>query len=566
MRRLLTVLLLACLTGCATIPTAGPVEEVSVSVAPTQEAGADIAPEPPAQGADADEIIGGFLVAMAAGQSGFGTARSYLTTEAAANWSPEEADVAIYSGTTMTSESGQIEISIVGELDPVGRYQPADGAARFDLALVEEGGELRVSAPPPGLLVSEYMFGRYFQSFPVYFLSSEQKLAPELIYLAPGRVSYLEVLKSLTAGPSGWFGPAVTSELPQAPPTAVEVDGAGVVVVDFDSGVSRLGDEARRRLGAQLLWTMTSFPRVTGLRVTQDGVPIAIPGQDAAGVLDLASQQGWQVLSGAQSTEIYALAAGRLGRTSDQGGFLAVSGELGAASADITQVGLSQDGSSALAILAGGKVWFGQTEGAGSSIPVAVTKPSNPQVLLDSGWLSGMSQGGAPAMARIDSNNDVQVVELPDLPGEIVSFSVNPSGTRVAVVTEDEGGRQLGMLLVEDATHDLTIGDWVPVQARGASAGAQVVDVGWSGEATLIVIVQESNGNSLAYTLTYDGAQAIELGPTGGFSLSELSVQPRKSGLTALVKVDTGQFLQFDTEDRWRLITATGIDSPLFAG
>ena len=80
-------------------------------------------------------------------------------------------------------------------------------------------------------------------------------------------------------------------------PQGATIDQSGVVTVNLEGLFDRLGDDARRRLGAQLLWSLTAIPRVTGLVVTSDGVPFTLPGARADGALELASQQGYQILS-----------------------------------------------------------------------------------------------------------------------------------------------------------------------------------------------------------------------------------------------------------------------------
>ena len=130
------------LTGCASIPTSGTVHSAE------QAAGSDSAiqqdvqfyPEPPADGASAEQIVRGFLDASGAvepavaGQPDFATARKYLAPDDQTKWQPGN-DIQIYDGSpqltsprTVTAHSAeQIDFEAVpaGSIDSRGTYTPA---------------------------------------------------------------------------------------------------------------------------------------------------------------------------------------------------------------------------------------------------------------------------------------------------------------------------------------------------------------------------------------------------------------------------------------------------------
>lgn len=87
MRRVLVILALLSLTGCATIPTTGPVLVAGPNSvgSPTE---AEFLPAGPAEGATQREILDGFISAGSAPQNNFRIARSFLTDEAALVWNP----------------------------------------------------------------------------------------------------------------------------------------------------------------------------------------------------------------------------------------------------------------------------------------------------------------------------------------------------------------------------------------------------------------------------------------------------------------------------------------------
>ena len=80
---------------------------------------------------------------------------------------------------------------------------------------------------------------------------------------------------------------------------------------DYDLKVHQLKEELakqpdnlaieRRELGTQLLWSLSSIPKVSGLHLVVDGRPYPLPGQNDKQVLELSSQQDYQPLSKAGS-------------------------------------------------------------------------------------------------------------------------------------------------------------------------------------------------------------------------------------------------------------------------
>jgi hypothetical protein len=77
-RKFLAVLLLASLTGCATLPVSGPVR-IGPDLAPPSDSNSFYySPATPVDGASETEILSGFLAAGTAPQNDYAIAREYL--------------------------------------------------------------------------------------------------------------------------------------------------------------------------------------------------------------------------------------------------------------------------------------------------------------------------------------------------------------------------------------------------------------------------------------------------------------------------------------------------------
>ncbi|NHB83720.1 GerMN domain-containing protein [Tessaracoccus sp. HDW20] len=70
-------------------------------------------------------------------------------------------------------------------------------------------------------------------------------------------------MEALLAGPSLPLARAVTNAMPSGVTLGDEgavIDAQGVVTVDMVGLSALLGDAARRRMGAQLIWSLSSLP------------------------------------------------------------------------------------------------------------------------------------------------------------------------------------------------------------------------------------------------------------------------------------------------------------------
>lgn len=571
MRRLVSCALLLCgLVGCASLPVTGPVTHVlpSTQLVPR---GADIAPGPPLPDASPDQLVAGFLVAMSAGQSGLAVARKYLTEDALAGWRPEDNDIEIYNGDgsppVVTSDSARIDSPRIGSIDSLGRFASGEGRLDHDFGLVKEAGQWRIGNPPPGVLISHYVFGRYFDAYPVYFFNGDHLVA-DLVYLSNGQVTPERLLGALFAGPSRWLSGAVTTAVPAGTRlNEASIDGRGVVQVDLNAAVEVLNPEDRRRLGAQIMWTLTALSRVTSVSLTVGKQPFVVPGQSAVGDLELANLQGFQVLAGAQTDDLFAISEGRLGRLNDQAAFVPLQGALGQTDAGIKKAGLSLDGLTVAAVTSADSLLLGVPHSTVRTIPTGLSQLDGPQVIGGMAWVFGRDPSGGPALARVDETGRVVTVALEGLGGELVSFRVAPAATRIALVVQRENGRALLMGILKQEESEISVEGLVELSPSVDGVRLRNFDqVGWGGETTMVVLASLSAGGRLAYSVTADGGKASAIGPMGDHDLRSLSVLPRKSGLRAVAINEDARVLRYDARARWQGVNAAEISSVTYAG
>ncbi len=561
-RALLCWLALAALTvaGCTSIPTTGQVEEVPVSAEPR---GIDLAPQPPEPGVEPARLIEGFLQSMASPEGEYQVARDYLTRTAAETWEPEAAAV-IDAAVVGEDENVRLDGTLLGALDPIGHFTADSGRFSLELGVVTEDGEWRISDPPDGLLLTRYIFERYYRSVTLYFMArAGTHVVPDPIHLQEAQVTPNAIVSAVLNGPSQSIRPAVSSAVPMGVTLGSQgatLDSDGIVTVNLVGLSPTLGDDARRRLGAQLMWSLTAIPRATGLLITNNGLPFTLPGSRVDGVLELASQQGYQVLSRATTADLFAVSDGQPGRVTSSGRFEA----MGGVDTPTSDLAVSLDGElAALIHREAPAVDLGTPGGVMQQVEFAYDELRSPQFALGTLWLLA-DDDGRTVLLTVDRAGVVTEVKV-DLPGgsEINHFAISPTGARAALLLERGGGSELGIATILP-TEPASIESWTPMNLIDDS-GAPVLDVtavSWQAEAS-VAISGTAEGIRSVYAVGIDGAMVEELGPFAG-DVDELSAMPRLGGGSVAVLTPSGVVWRYEARTRWTRLTE-GVEAIAFA-
>ena len=557
----LVAVLLATLTACTGIATSGPIEEVPMSAQPP---GIDVAPEPPQAGITPSRLVEGFLQAMADPEGDYAVARQYLTSQANDGWQPIGA--VVYDGSvTGDADEAAIDGMAIGELDAAGHYAAQLRSFEHDFGVVRQDDEWRIGVPPGGLLLSRYIFERYYSEVTVYYMSTTgTHVVPDPIHPPESKVSPTSIIDSLLDGPSDSIARAVSNAVPvtvKLGDNEASIDPQGVVTVDLTGLSSSLGDDARRRIGAQLLWSLTSIPRVTGLAVTRDGLPFTLPDSNAQGVLELATQQGYQVLSRAVPTpELFAIRDGVPGRLSET--FEALIRQ----ETRYSELAVSLDGGT-LALIDETRTVLSMGPRAGQTSPVTTAGLSNlrrPQFVLGALWLLGDETDGTTRLIVVQRGRDPERVAFDEVPGSrIEGFAVSPTGARAAIILSHGQERSLGLGTVLSASPVRVVG-WRELELIGDQNQrlSDVQAVTWSDE-TLLGLIGTKGSQPSVFTAHVDGSRIEDLGPSG--SPVDITALARQGGGPIAIRTDTGSAWRYDARTRWHRL-AENISSVAYGG
>lgn len=545
MRRMLiaVIAMLLTLTACTEIATTGPVEEVPISIEPKA---VDIAPEPPAVDIVPSRLVEGFLQAMADPDGSYEVARQYLTPEAAADWDPGHGIV--YQGDVVgTEDSATVSGVQIGRLDGVGHYTAIreEFEHNFHVQLVD--GQWRISNPPDGVLLSQYLFSRYYRRVSLYYMSrAASHVVPDRIHVPEALVTPEVLVEALLHGPSEGMERTVSNEIPRGVTLGsggATIDSAGVVTVDLEGLSPLLSDDSRRKLGAQLLWSLTAVPRTTGLIVTSDGQHVGLPGANANGILELSGQQGYQVLSRVSTSDLFGVRNSLVGRLAGSDVFERVSGVPGgvgdlAVSIDGTSVALLNQDRTVLSV--------GPVAGQVAPVETGLTNLSNPQFVLGNVWLLGDGPDGAQHLVVVDRNRNVKDVPITGL--GIKSFAVSPTQARIALILGDGETSVLGIAPILSSGAALGHVRLLPLTGPTGAALTDLQAVAWQAEASLAMVA--TGGVRSVYTTQIDGSLVEDLGSVAG-EVVEMTAMSRLGGGSIAVRSSSGIVWRYEARTRW---------------
>jgi len=283
MRKVVLALAILSLTGCATIPTSGPVLVAGPNTVGSQT-DVEFLPAGPAEGATQREILDGFISAGAAPQNNFRIARSFLTEDAALRWSPAKGTMVrgTYDSVTVTAPTEMTYSTVVvSEVDEAGvmtNIEPAQ-TREWSFTFSRVNGEWRLSGVPDITLVSESTFSSAYGEYSAYFINHDRTaLVSDVRVFARQGDPVSSVARAVIDGPSTYL-PNVSTAFPEGSElVSVLVDAEkGIATVDLSNEIKQSSDTDQQDMLAQLRASLGEFPDVTliSMSVNQSLLTIA---------------------------------------------------------------------------------------------------------------------------------------------------------------------------------------------------------------------------------------------------------------------------------------------------
>jgi hypothetical protein len=544
----LTASLLAA-AGCVSVPISGPIDKVEGSQPPCQNC-VNVEVAPPALGAEPKEIVEGYLRATSNYQPNYSVARQFLTRMAAEKWSPERG-ASIYRGLVTASAGNTVRFDgeLVGSLEPDRTYTAGGGQFAWNFRLLQENGEWRIDTPPPGLMVAEYSFKSFYQTYDLYFFGNGGSLVPDPIYLPalsnPANVASA-LMKALLNGPSKWLEPAVSSAIP--PNTSLSVDSVtitnGIAEVPLSDSVLTLPDQQRSLLAAQIVYTLRQVGGVKGVSIKVNQQPYRVPGSDPNGLVIStdAIPQDLDPIPFVSGDQLYAVPDTSRGvkvvsATAASPAVSPLAGQLGGNDYAVDALAVSMTNTD-LAVTTDRATTLRRAPIATGQPRPLLTGASNllrPQFTrYGEIWAIGF-KGDRQRMWMFTAGADPKSpgvtteINSPVL-GKVTAFKISPDGTRMALVRSTGTGSELGLARIVRSEKKIMVDGWRPLNTKQANMQpiGNIRDVAWLDATELMVLgAADSDRPYAPFRVVEDASRITPEGEPKNWDAVELTVLPR---------------------------------------
>jgi hypothetical protein len=264
------------LTGCASLPVAGPVR-IGPDLTPTTDGDSFYySPSSPFDGASQTEILNGFIAAGTGPQNDYAVAREYLSESIRSSWNPNQ-EVLIQRSTPQVvisdQDTAELVVDVAATVDADGKYQvtPLGTGRVLEFSFVLENSQWRLSRVPDATILIRPVFDVVFSGYSVYFLDRQKRfLVPELRWFPTTQATGTRLANALLRGASSWLKPAVISAIPTG--TRLSIDAVtvenGVALVDLTARALVASRSDRSLMKSQLQATLSQLPNVSQVAIS----------------------------------------------------------------------------------------------------------------------------------------------------------------------------------------------------------------------------------------------------------------------------------------------------------
>ncbi|MGZ4664362.1 MAG: GerMN domain-containing protein [Frankiaceae bacterium] len=504
-----------------------PVHEDVTVVRPVPPGTAQDAPEirklpaGPPPGASPEELVRGFLEAAADPADTHALARSFLAPGVA--WQ-DGAGVTVYEPSSLKvrlvpgAPGGPAVVVAVQrrlQVDPDGGYRPAAGPVTLSYGITAVGGQWRIRAAPPGILLTSRDVERSYAPVVLEALTGDRTLlVPDPVLLPVNRTAVpAATMRYLLRGPTRWLAPAVTTALPaQVQLLGTATLDAGTVTVDLSPPAGAVSSAAWAAYTSQVRATMAGLPGVTKVRLLLGGREVSEHHVQVPRADELAPATS-PVGIGSEGVVRFDPAATGTGDAEQ----VEVPGTLVQAVPVALPATEASAGASRVAVVVAGDAGVltpARVAANGSAQPVA--RPGRYAAgtwLRSVGLLTVRSTGADPVLApqaafeavgsgRVPGGTAEKAppkVTAPGLAGfgPVTALAASADGARAVAVAGFPGDRRLYLGRAARSAGSITLSGWTPVTPIGIDVSA----VAWS-DALNLVVLGASGGRQALWRLS----------------------------------------------------------------
>ena len=587
-------------TGCATIPSSGPVGSAPIPAPPAGGgvSGGGLIVEGPQPGWNPEQVVSGFLLASASFAHDHATAREYLTPSASKLWQPGAQVTILASTPSVYQQTGRlngqgdratvlVSWQELATLDTSGQYTARGAAVRQYFELESVHGEWRIVGVPSAdgskvsheLLLPAALFRLDYTPRNLYFYGqrggqlaaalSDQVLVPAPVFVPVQSSDLLTTLvNDLLYDPSGWLeNGAVTAFPPGSRLRKIQVlpgpPGDKTAIVDI--GLPRGTPQSTvQEMAAQLVWTLTS-PAYSPALI--QAVKLKINGHLWAphagdSVQGLAEYGRYMPRVSRPQNLYYVSTNGAVRMFGQQAHSVAVPGQAGTGEVPLSKIAISMNGHYLAGVAGPATTVYTEdlAAAAKSHAPARVgglhSRLNGTQFSTPSWdragdlWVAGRVHG-QPGVWVIPAGGGKPVqVSLPINMGPVTGLRVAPDGVRIALIVGRGASAHMMIGAITRSGGGVFITQAAPL-APGLSGPTALT---WYDEDHLLAIAQSASGTKL-WEVPVNGDVAISRSPQPGME-SITAAGPQNA---LYVEVSGGRLeSSVGLGEPWRDITAGG--------
>ncbi len=498
MKRLLALALVFTLTGCASLPVAGPVRIGPDLVQTTDGDSFYYSPSSPFDGASQTEILNGFIAAGTGPQNDYAVAREYLSESIRSSWNPNQ-EVLIQRSSPQVvvsdQDTAELVVDVAATVDADGKYQvtPLGTAKVLEFSFVLENSQWRLSAVPDATVLIRPVFDVVFSGYSVYFLDRQKRfLVPELRWFPTTPATGTRLANAVLGGASSWLKPAVVSAIPTG--TRLSIDAVtvenGVALVDLTARALVASREDRSLMKAQLEATLSQLPNVSEVAISIERAMQEIfdtdntTGELGSRALAIVGEDGLELLASSQDSNFEA-------------------GKNFFEQSELTEIALSGQ-SGWIATLTDGGVFRTRGERPGGENEQIDSRAAITDIEFDNQeYLWSISRATNSEIIVTSPSLEPSIVSAPWLTGQSVrAFAIAPGGSKIALLVQ---GPSRTRVLVSAVVRNLTgtpIELAEPLEVAGELSNPS--SVSWIDQIT-IATVNTASGSTSALLSTIGG-------------------------------------------------------------
>lgn len=498
MKRLLALALAMTLTGCASLPVAGPVRIGPDLVPVTDGDSFYYSPSSPSDGASQTEILNGFIAAGTGPQNDYAVAREFLSESIRSSWNPNE-EVLIQRSTPQVvisdQDTAELVVDVAASVDADGKYQVAPlGLGRvLEFSFVQENSQWRLSAVPDATVLIRPVFDVVFSGYSVYFLDRQKRfLVPELRWFPATPATGTRLANALLGGPSSWLKPAVVSAIPNG--TRLSIDAVtvenGVALVDLTARALVASRSDRSLMKSQLETTLSQLSNVSKVAISIERARQEIldtdNGTGEMGVRSLAvvGEDGLELLASSQDS---IFEAGKNFFEQSELAEIALSGQSGW-----------------IATLTATGVFRTRGDRPGAEVELIDSRAAIADIEFDpQEYLWSVSRGLGSEIIATSPGLEQSIVVAPWLTGQSVrAFEISPEGSKIAMLVQGSRRTRVLVSAVIRNSSGTPIELTEPLEVAGELANPS--SVSWVDQIT-IATLNTASGSTSALLSTIGG-------------------------------------------------------------